>query len=275
MENHGCAAESHGRMAEGGGAVAHGTYSVGQLAALAGVTVRALRHYEDEGLLRPARAANGYRRYGAAEVERLQQILLLRSCGLALADIRAALDDPGFDFHGTLSRHLATLRARQKALETLMGTVEKTIASLEGRYEMTDTERFEGMKARAIAENEERYGAEVRAAHGDAAMDAANARLAGMSEAEWNDAEALGATILERLREAAAAGDPRSDAARELCALHARWLQMHWGEGMYTPEAHAALAEGYVADPRFTAYYDRERPGCAQFLRDAVLHWVN
>lgn len=152
-----------------------------------------------------------------------------------------------------------------------MGTVEKTIASLEGRCTMTDKERFEGMKARAIAENEEHYGAEVRRRHGDAAMDAANERMAGMTEAEWNDAKALEAAILEQLVQAKATGDPTGEAARELCAMHARWLQMHWGEGTYSPAAHAALAEGYVADPRFTAYYDgsvgeARRPSCATHL---------
>ena len=59
------------------------SYTVGSLAKLAGVTVRALHHYEDEGLLHPERTASGYRHYGAADVERLQQILLLRSCGLS------------------------------------------------------------------------------------------------------------------------------------------------------------------------------------------------
>lgn len=158
---------------------AEGTsYTVGSLAKLAGVTVRALHHYEDEGLLHPERTASGYRHYGAADVERLQQILLLRSCGLSLGAIRDAFADDRFDFRAVLTDHLATLRARQKELETLMGTVEKTIASLEGRCTMTDRERFEGMKARAIAENEEHYGAEVRRRHGDAAMDAANERMA-------------------------------------------------------------------------------------------------
>lgn len=160
------------------------SYTVGSLAKLAGVTVRALHHYEDEGLLHPERTASGYRRYGAADVERLQQILLLRSCGLSLGAIRDAFADDRFDFRAVLTDHLATLRARQKELETLMGTVEKTIASLEGRCTMTDKERFEGMKARAIAENEEHYGAEVRRRHGGAAMDAANERMAGMTEAE-------------------------------------------------------------------------------------------
>ena len=250
------------------------SYTVGSLAKLAGVTVRALRHYEDEGLLHPERTASGYRCYGAADVERLQQILLLRSCGLSLGDIRVALDNGDFDFHGVLVNHLATLRARQKELETLVGTVEKTIASLEGRCTMTDKERFEGMKARAIAENEEHYGAEVRRRHGDAAMDAANERMAGMSQEEWGDAKALEAAILEQLTAAKATGDPTGEAARKLCAMHARWLQMHWGEGTYSPAAHAALAEGYVADPRFTAYYDGSvGEGATAFLRDALIAW--
>lgn len=250
------------------------SYTVGSLAKLAGVTVRALHHYEDEGLLHPERTASGYRRYGAADVERLQQILLLRSCGLALGDIRDALADDRFDFRTALVDHLATLRARQKELETLVGTVEKTIASLEGRCTMTDEERFEGMKARAIAENEERYGAEVRQAYGDAAMDAANERMAGMSQEEWSDAKALEAAILEQLTAAKATGDPTGEAAWKLCAMHARWLQMHWGEGTYSPAAHAALAEGYVADPRFTAYYDEAAgEGATAFLRDALIVW--
>ena len=250
------------------------SYTVGSLAKLAGVTVRALHHYEDEGLLHPERTASGYRCYGAADVERLQQILLLRSCGLSLGDIRGALDNGDFDFHAALIDHLATLHARQKELETLVGTVEKTIASLEGRCTMTDEERFEGMKARAIAENEERYGAEGRQAYGDAAMDAANERMVGMSQEEWSDAKALEAAILEQLTAAKATGNPTGEAARKLCAMHARWLQMHWGEGAYSPAAHASLAEGYVADPRFTAYYDEAAgEGATAFLRDALIAW--
>lgn len=261
-------------MSVAGANTEEASYTVGSLAKLAGVTVRALHHYEDEGLLHPSRTASGYRRYGAADVARLQQILLLRSCGLSLGAIREALADDCFDFRAVLVDHLATLRARQKELETLVGTVEKTIASLEGRCVMTDEERFEGMKARAVAENEERYGAEVRRAYGDAAVDAANERMAGMSEKDWNDAKALEAAILEQLRAAMATGDPASEAAEELCAMHVRWLQMHWGEGAYSLEAHAALAEGYVADPRFTAYYDEAvGAGAAVFLRDALVKW--
>ena len=248
---------------------------MGSLAKLAGVTVRALHHYEDEGLLHPERTASVLSplRCGGCGAAG-SRFCCCRSCGLSLGAIRDAFADDRFDFRAVLTDHLATLRARQKELETLMGTVEKTIASLEGRCTMTDKERFEGMKARAIAENEEHYGAEVRRRHGDAAMDAANERMAGMTEAEWNDAKALEAAILEQLVQAKATGDPTGEAARELCAMHARWLQMHWGEGTYSPAAHAALAEGYVADPRFTAYYDGSAgEGATAFLRDALVAW--
>lgn len=50
--------------------------------------------------------------------------------------------------------------------------------------------------------------------------------------------------------------------------LHRQWLTIFWGQ--YSKEAHSGLAELYVDDPRFTAYYDREQPGTARFLRDAI-----
>ena len=60
-------------------------YTVNQLAQLSGLTPRTLRYYDAIGLLRPARDnASGYRRYTAAEVDRLQQILLYREMGVPL-----------------------------------------------------------------------------------------------------------------------------------------------------------------------------------------------
>ena len=61
---------------------AGGGYTVHELAELSGCTVRTLHHYDELGLVRARRASNGYRRYGAAEVDRLHQVLLYRECGL-------------------------------------------------------------------------------------------------------------------------------------------------------------------------------------------------
>lgn len=61
---------------------------------------------------------------------------------------------------------------------------------------------------------------------------------------------------------------PAGETAQKACELHKKWISFYW-DG-YSKEAHAGLAEMYVADPRFKAYYDKIAPGCAEFLRDAI-----
>ena len=252
-----------------------GTYTVKQVAELAGVSVRTLHHYESLGLLVPRRRNNGYRAYGSGDVARLQQILVYRECGLPLADIEMVLDDPTYDAKATLERHLAVLSQRKSELETLMGTVEKTIDELEGKTTMTDEERFEGLKRAAVDENEALHGAEARERYGNAAVDAANEKLLAMDQQEWNDMDELEQAIVDKLREAMAGGDVNGEAARELAGMHARWIQMHWGAGAYSPEAHRALAQSYAADARFRSYYDsRAGEGATEFLVQALETWV-
>lgn len=250
-------------------------YSIGEVSQLTGTSVRALRHYEDLGLLHPLRMDNGYRAYRSADLERLQHILLYRACGVELVDIASILDDPRFDAREALSRHLNTLHERRNSLDTLIATVEKTLQSLEGGKPMTDKERFEGMKQAAVAANEAKHGAEARAKWGDAAIDAANEKLLAMDEETWNDMQALEGTIIDTLKAALASGDPRGAEAEQLARMHARWIQLHWGEGAYSREAHLGLAQGYLADARFRAYYDeRAGEGATEFLVAALNEWI-
>jgi DNA-binding transcriptional MerR regulator len=65
---------------------------VHEFAALTGVTVRALHHYDRLGLLRPRRTGSGYRLYGREELERLEQIVALKFIGVPLQQIKAILD---------------------------------------------------------------------------------------------------------------------------------------------------------------------------------------
>ena len=58
----------------------------------------------------------------------------------------------------------------------------------------------------------------------------------------------------------------------QITALHRRWLTITGTQ--YDPAKHRGIAELYVDDPRFTAYYDKAVPGCARFLRDAVVYWA-
>jgi hypothetical protein len=134
---------------------------------------------------------------------------------------------------------------------------------------MKDRQRFEGFKKELVEENDRKYGAEVREKYGDEAYEKSNAKVMGMTEADYERAQKLASDIITILHEAMESGDPASETAQKAADLHKEWLTMYWD--MYSPEAHAGLAQMYVDDERFKAYYDREKPGTAEFLRDAVL----
>ena len=86
---------------------------VGELAKRTGLTVRALHHYDEIGLLRPSlHTGSGHRLYTAADIARLQQVLSLRQLGFALEEIRECLDRPGFSPREVIGLHVARLRQR-------------------------------------------------------------------------------------------------------------------------------------------------------------------
>jgi DNA-binding transcriptional MerR regulator len=92
------------------------TFKVSDVARLAGVSIRALHHYDAIGLLVPAvRTAAGYRVYTDADLLRLQQILIGRELGLSLEEIRRSLDDPGFDWTAALLDATGTLERAHAA----------------------------------------------------------------------------------------------------------------------------------------------------------------
>ena len=249
-------------------------YSIQELSRLSGVTTRTLRLYDQIGLLKPSRVAeSGYRYYGGAEVDRLQDILYYRALGVGLARIRECLDDPSFDRLAALQSHLAALEAERERLEQLIRSVKNTIGAEERKEIMRDEQKFEAFKKRTVEHNEEAYGAEIRAKYGDDQMDQANAAVMNLTQEQYRAWTGLGREIQARLEAAVRAGlSPEGAAGEEIAALHRRWLTVTGNR--YDPARHRGIAELYVADERFTAYYDSQVPGCARFLRDAVVHWV-
>lgn len=247
-----------------------GTYSVHEIAELSGVSVRTLHYYDEVGLLNPQRRDNKYRSYGSKEVDRLQQILLYREIGMNLSVIKDVLDDPSFDMKKALGEHLNALQAQKTRIEKLISSVEKTLESKTKETKMSDKERFEGFKKKLIEENEEKYGKEIREKYGDEEVDASNAKLMGLSEDQYKRSQEIEVEIREALAKAMEAGDPSGELAQKACDLHRQWLTMFWKDGQYSKQAHLGLAEMYVADDRFKEYYDKETPGTAEFLRDAM-----
>ena len=249
-------------------------YSIQQLSRLSGVTTRALRWYDKIGLLKPSRRTEGgYRRYGPAEVDRLQDVLYYRALGVELAQVKAILDDPSFDRLAVLRGHLAALKEEQGRIQRLIHSVQETILTQERNEIMSDERKFEAFKRQALEEYGRTFEAESREKYGDIEVDEMITRIKGVTRERYAEWERLGKEILEKLSAAVAAGaDPAGEAGKEIAALHRRWLTVTGNE--YDVQRHRSLAELYVQDERFTADYDREVPGCARFLRDAVLHWI-
>jgi DNA-binding transcriptional MerR regulator len=244
-------------------------YSVNKLAKLAGITTRTLRYCDEIGLLSPQRvSSNGYRVYGQKEVDLLQQILFYREMGVQLDEIKNIVWSKDYDGLAALQDHLSALKAKKEQMELLIANVEKTIAAAKGEIKMSDKEKFEGFKQKIIEENEQQYGKEIREKFGDAVMDASNAKVQGLSREEYEKAQMLSRQINDTLKTAFRQGDPASELAQQVCALHKEWLNYYWNQ--YTKEAHIGLATAYVADPRFKKYYDDIENGCAEFLLEAM-----
>lgn len=245
-------------------------YTVKKLAKLAGVSKRTLRYYDEIGILKPARInSSGYRIYGETEVDMLQQILFYRELGITLKDIKDILTSPSFDKLCALNSHRKKLLEKRNQLDILISNVEKTIASTEGRVKIMDKEKFEGFKKRFLDNNEKEYGKEIRKKYGDDIINKSNHKIMNMTEERYHELTNLEKEFKEILAKALKTGDPSSDVAQKSAELHKKWLTYYWSE--YTKEAHAGLAQMYVDDERFKAYYDKEHPGTAKFLRDAIL----
>jgi len=250
-------------------------YTIQELAQLSGVSTRTLRYYDEIGLLKPARTNEaGYRFYGQWEVDMLQQILFYRALDMKLATIQAIVQTPNFQHAEALKTHRAALLQRKEQLETILQTVEKTIQSIEEEQPMSNEEKFKGFKEKLMEDNEKQYGKEIREKYGNETVDASNAKLMNMTEQQYQAMQQLEQQMFERLAEAMKLGDAASDIAMEVAELHKRWLNFTWKE--YSKEAHAGLAQMYIADERFTAYYDeRGETGAAQFLHDAIIAYTS
>ncbi|MGE7918682.1 MerR family transcriptional regulator [Viridibacillus sp. NPDC093762] len=244
--------------------------TIQKLAQLSGVSSRTLRYYDDIGLLKPARVnSSGYRIYGQEEIDLLQQILFYRELGFKLEVIKEIITVENFDYKNALMEHYKALMEKRQQLDVMITTVTKTISALNGGIQMSNEEKFEGLKEKLILDNEKQYGQEIRQNYGDATVDTSNNKVRKMTEQQYEEVQALEQEVMSLLKRAMETGQADSDVAQRAAETHKRWLMYYWPK--YSKEAHAGLAEMYLADERFTSYYDKEQTGTAQLLREAIL----
>lgn len=244
-------------------------YTIQKLAKLAGVSTRTLRYYDEIGILKPARInSSGYRIYGQKQVDILQHIMFYRNLGIQLEQVKGILNEPDFDAVKALMGHREELLAKRERIDILIANVNKTLDEKEGRVKMSDKEKFEGFKKEMIGENEKKYGKEIREKYGEETINASNTAMMNMTQEQYDAFAKLEEELNRTLAKAMETGDPASKLAQKAADLHRQWLMYTWSK--YTKEAHAGVAQMYVDDERFTAYYDKIKIGAAKFLLEAV-----
>ena len=241
--------------------------SIGDTAALAGVTVRTLHHYDRIGLLSPSgRTAAGYRRYSAADLDRLHQVLLYRELGFPLEEVATLLDDPDADPEAHLRRQHRLLRDRLARTQAMVAAVEKEMEARQMGISLTPEERFElfgdGFSDEYQAEAEERWG-------DTDAWAQSQRRTSAYTKDDWVAIKDEVTGVERRFAEALRSGVPADSApAMDLAEEH----RQHITRWFYDcpPEMHAGLGRMYVEDERFTAHYEQIAPGLAQYVSTAV-----
>jgi DNA-binding transcriptional MerR regulator len=118
-------------------------YTIKEIADLAGVTTRTIRYYDEIGLLDPALTGdNGYRYYDQDSLLSLQQILFFRELDVPLKEIQLIMSRRDFNLLSTLENHRSALHIKVRRLDTLIDTLDQTIATVKGDGTMSDKDVF-------------------------------------------------------------------------------------------------------------------------------------
>ena len=239
-------------------------YTVNQLAKMAGVSVRTLHHYDHIGLLKPSsRTAAGYRLYERQELLRLQQILFFKELDVPLDDIRRILDDPGFDQVHALQQHRMQLERRVTRLTRLLDTLDKTLSSLtEDDMTLTDEDLYAGF----TPEQRERYDREVAEMYDPELVKISQQRLRKLTKQQWQAVKDEGDAVTRAIADLADAA-PESPEVQALIARHHAWIENFYPANA---EIYRGLGQGYAENLEFRAFYEKYRPGLADFMCAAM-----
>lgn len=255
------------------------TYQVKQVAQMAGVSVRALHHYDQIGLLCPAFVGdNGYRYYTRDELVRLQEILFFKEMGIGLGAIAQVLEKPDRERAQMLKEHKTRLEQEQRRQLQLIKTIERSIDELNGVMKMNVNELYKGFSKKKQAA----YEQELIDTHGpNMAKEVAEARqklkddqtragdgLIAHRMAELADIEG---EIVLALQGGVSADDVALD---KVVARHHNWVSQWWKK-QPDQAAYVGLSQMYQSHSDFVARYEALAPGLADYLAKAMVAYAH
>ncbi len=247
------------------------SYSVQQLANLAGVSVRTLHYYDQVDLLKPARTqSNGYRHYEEPELLRLQQILFFRELDFPIEEIKRVLASPRFDMGAALRDQKHLIQLKRNRLDGLIQTIDKTIKKLNKEANMQDEELYGNFSKEEMDKYTEE--AKQRWGHTDA-FKQSQERVQKMGKAGLAKViEEAGALTREIAAAMASGQDPKSEAVQSLIARHYNGLRAFYEPNL---SMYRGMAKMYVDDPRFKANYENVAIGLAEYMRTGMLYYAD
>lgn len=242
-------------------------HTVGEVARLAGVSVRTLHHYDEVGLLPPSgRSEAGYRLYAPADLERLRRILFYRELDFTLEEIVRILADPDAHADDHLRRQHRMLRERRARDEALLRAIEHEMEARKMGIGLTPEEQLEAFGTTAHTD----HATEADQRWGDtAAWKESQRRTTAYTKDDWvaikREADEITTGFAQTMHDGEPADGPTAMDAAETHRRHiSRWFYD------CDHRMHRDLAGLYVTDPRFTATYDEIAPGLARYVHDAI-----
>ncbi|MGN0267437.1 MAG: MerR family transcriptional regulator [Lachnospiraceae bacterium] len=234
--------------------------TVHEVSKITGVSIRALHHYDNIGLL-PATDLTeaGYRLYDDAALERLQIILLFRELEFPLKDIKKILDSPDFDREKALEQQIQLLELRREHLQNLIELARgiKTIGVKNMSFDAFDTKKID------------EYAEQAKASWGQTD---AYKEYEKKSEGRTKETQQkLNVEMMDIFREF---GEIRNQAPGSAAAISlAKKLQDHITANYYTctDEILSSLGAMYAAGGDFTENIDKVGgEGTAEFAQKAI-----
>jgi hypothetical protein len=171
-----------------------------------------------------------------------------------------------------LRDHRQLLQQEADRLGRLLNTIEKTISRLTEDNmtmtpSMTDAELYEGFTPEQI----ERYTREANELYEPGIVAEANRRVRNMSKAQWQAVKAEGGAVAQQLADLMDR-EPGDAAVQAAVVRHYAWADNFWHP---TAESYRGLGQGYAEHPEFRAFYEKYRPGLADFLCAAMSYYAD
>ncbi|MET9555397.1 MerR family transcriptional regulator [Streptomyces sp. NPDC006645] len=241
-------------------------HAVGRTAALVGVSVKTLHHWDTIGLVRPgARTWAGHRLYSGDDIARIHRVLVYRELGFPLAEIGRILDDPAADARDHLRRQRAQLADRIARLQKTLGAVDHMLEASKPGIRLSPEEQVaifgDDWEPAWVEQAEDRWGQSAQWAQ-------YAERAAGKTPEDWRDIAAATEALNTALAAAGRAGvAPGSAEANALAERHRASISTYFD---CTHSMHACLGRMYVGDAGWTAFYDALAPGLTGWLRDVI-----